>query len=161
MASRKEGKVRKTGSRPVTRSKTVGKPAAPVVSDEKIRPEEFTPEQWERIGAHIRARGMTIEAFLPEPLADWLRGKLAAGVYRDPGEAAFVAFQDLRELDRHPAVRKKLIKAITSASAGSPRPGISFEQWREQNQARLREFANTEPPVLSVSNPERRARSGR
>ena len=90
---------------------------------------------------------MTIEVFLPEPLANWLRGKLAAGVFKGPGEAAFVAFQNMRELDRHPAVRKTLIKAMAKASADSPRQGISFEEWREQNQARLREYANTEPPT--------------
>ena len=148
--------VRKSGSRTATRDKTRKKPGSRVVSSEKIRSEEFTPEQWERICAHIRARGMTIEVFLPEPLADWLRGKITAGVYKDPGEAAFVAFQDLRELDRHPAVRKKLIKAMVIANAESPRPGISFEEWREQNQARLREYANTEPPALNVSNPKRK-----
>jgi hypothetical protein len=139
--------VRKPGSQRRTRGKTRKKPGAPAATNKKLSSEEFTPEQWERICAHIRARGMTIEVFLPEPLADWLRGKLAAGVFKDPGEAAFVAFQDLRELDRHPAVRKQLIKAITGASANSPRPGISFEEWREQNQARLREYANTEPPA--------------
>jgi hypothetical protein len=139
--------VRKSGSQRRTRGKTGKKPGAPAAANEKLSSEEFTPEQWERICAHIRARGMTIEVFLPEPLADWLRGKLAAGVFKDPGEAAFVAFQDLRELDRHPMVRKQLIRAISSASASSPRPGISFEEWRKQNQARLREYANTEPPA--------------
>jgi hypothetical protein len=148
--------VRKSGSRRGTRVKTRKKPATPVVSNEILSSEEFTPEQWERICAHIRARGMTIEVFLPEPLADWLRGKLAAGVFKDPGEAAFVAFQDLRELDRHPAIRKKLIKAMVIAGADSPRPGISFEKWRKQNQARLHEYANTEPPALNISNPKRR-----
>ena len=64
--------------------------------------EEFTPEERERIRANIKARGMTFEVFLPESLADWLREKIAAGVYQDPGEAAFIAFQDLMELDHHP-----------------------------------------------------------
>ena len=143
--------MRKSGSRRGTGVKTRRKSAAPVVSravsQAKFSSEEFTPEQWERICAHIRARGMTIEVFLPEPLANWLRGKLAAGVFKGPGEAAFVAFQNMRELDRHPAVRKTLIKAMAKASADSPRQGISFEEWREQNQARLREYANTEPPT--------------
>lgn len=139
--------MRKSRSQARTPGKTRKKRAAPAATNEKLGAEEFTPEQWERICAHIRARGMTIEVFLPEPLADWLRGKLAAGMFKDPGEAAFVAFQDLRELDRHPAVRKQLIKAITGARANSPRAGISFEEWRKQNQARLREYADTEPPA--------------
>jgi len=46
---------------------------------------------------------MTFEVFLPESMADWLRAKIAAGVFTSPEEAAFVAFQDFHELDRHPA----------------------------------------------------------
>jgi hypothetical protein len=33
-------------------------------SDEPFSSDEFTAEQWERIRAHIRARGMTFEVFL-------------------------------------------------------------------------------------------------
>ena len=61
-------------------------------SDEPFSSDEFTAEQWERIRAHIRARGMRFEVFLPEPLADQLLNKLAAGVFKDAPEAAFVAF---------------------------------------------------------------------
>jgi hypothetical protein len=57
-------------------------------------PHEFTPEQEARILANTRARGMTFEVFLPESMADWLRAKIAAGMFTSPGEAAFVAFQD-------------------------------------------------------------------
>jgi hypothetical protein len=35
---------------------------------------QFTPEEQERIRAHIKAREMTFEVFLPESLADWLCG---------------------------------------------------------------------------------------
>jgi len=91
----------------------------------------FTPEEDARISAHVRARGLTFEVFLPEGLADWLWQKLEAGVYKDPKEAAFIAFQDLMELDRHPAVRAQLFKAMVNAAADDPRPGITIEEWRE------------------------------
>jgi antitoxin HicB len=72
----------------------------------------LTLEQRERIRANIRARGMTFEVFLPESLADWLHKKIAGGVYTDARDAAYLAFQDLRELDRHPEVRRELLAAM-------------------------------------------------
>ena len=53
---------------------------------------------------------MTFEVF-PESIAIWLRGKIAVGVFADPAEAAFVAFQDRRDLDQHPSIRRELLKA--------------------------------------------------
>lgn len=107
----------------------------------------FTPEEDARICAHIRARGLTFEVFLPEGMAKWLWQKLEAGVYKDPGEAAFLAFQDLMELERHPKVRAELLKAMLDAAAGDPRPGITIEEWRAKHHAKLREYASTEPPA--------------
>src|SRR5579862_5727756 len=92
--------------------------------------DEFTPEEWERIRAHILARGMTFEVFLSESSAEWLRAKLAAGLFRDAAEAAVVAFRDLQELDRHPQVRKKLLEAVLDERLSDPRPGISIEQFQ-------------------------------
>jgi Arc/MetJ-type ribon-helix-helix transcriptional regulator len=114
--------------------------------DTTAKDREFTPEQEERIRAHIRARGMSFEVFLPEAIANWLRELLAAGVFESAGEAAFVAFQEMQELDRHPKVRQELLKAMMEASAADPRPGISTEEMQERHRARLREYANTEPP---------------
>jgi hypothetical protein len=112
--------------------------------DEKFSSDEFTTEQWERIRAHIRARGLTFEVFLPESQADWLRAKIAAGVLKDPREAAFVAFQDMQELDRHPEVRQALLKAMTQDAMDSG-PGVSLEEMREQHRAQLRKYAESEP----------------
>lgn len=106
---------------------------------------EFTPEEWDRIHAHIRSRGMTFEVFLPEGQAQWLRTKLAAGVFKDAAEAAFVAFQDLRELDRHPEVRKQLLDAMIEKSLSDTRPGIPLEQWHAEHRAQLREWADSSP----------------
>ena len=107
----------------------------------------FTPEEEARITAHIRARGLTFEVFLPEGLADWLWQKLEAGVYKDPKEAAFIAFQDLMELDRHPSVRAQLLNAMLNAAADDPSPGTAIEEWRAKHQAKLREYASSEPPA--------------
>jgi Arc/MetJ-type ribon-helix-helix transcriptional regulator len=117
-----------------------------MTSDNESPEDKFTPEQEERIRANIRARGMTFEVFLPEQLADWLRVKIDAGVFKDAKEAAFLAFQDIQELDRHPEVRQELLKAMIKASADDPGPGISTEELRERHRAKLREYANSEPP---------------
>ena len=82
---------------------------------------KFTRAEQRRIRAHILARGMTFKAFLPESLANWLRKKIRAGLFHDPAEAAFVAFQDLHELDRHPKVRRELLGAMLQAAIGDRR----------------------------------------
>lgn len=111
-------------------------------------PDSFTPEENERIRAHVRARGMTFEVFLPETLANWLREKISAGVYKDPGEAAFIAFHELEELDRHPEVRKQLLAAMLDAGLSGLERGeaLTLEEWRTRHLAKLREWARTEPP---------------
>jgi len=85
-------------------------------SDEIAKGEQLRLEERER----IRARGMTFEVFLPEAIANWLREKIAAGVFKDPAEAAFVAFQDLRVLDQHPSIHQDLLKATIDASSENP-----------------------------------------
>jgi len=117
------------------------------MSDATTEETPLTPEEDARITAHVRARGMTFEVFLPERLADWLWQKLEAGVYKDPKEAAFIAFQDLMELDRHPAARAQLLEAMLTAAADDPRPGLTIEEWRAKHHAKLREYASTEPPA--------------
>ena len=120
-----------------------------MASDETGKSKPFTPEEHERIRAHIRARGMTFEVFLPESMANWLREKLAAGVFKDPGEAAFVAFQDMRELDQHPAVRQELLKAMIEKRAANLGEGISMEELRAKYRAQMQDYADTELPIDS------------
>jgi hypothetical protein len=60
--------------------------------------------------------------------------------------APFVAFQNMQELDRHPEVRKALLDAMIQDGINSG-PGIAFEELREQHRAKLRKYANTEPPA--------------
>jgi Arc/MetJ-type ribon-helix-helix transcriptional regulator len=53
--------------------------------------------------------------FLPEAIANWLRGKIDAGVFKDQAEAVLVAFQQMRELDDHPSIRRELLKATIAS----------------------------------------------
>ena len=71
-------------------------------------------------------------------------------MFQDARQAAFIAFKDLRELDRHPEVRRALLTAMLRDGIDSG-PGISMEEFREQHRAMLREYANTEPPSVSAS----------
>lgn len=89
---------------------------------------------------------MTFKVFLPEPLANWLRKKIRAGVFHDPGEAAFVAFQDLYELDRHPKVRRELLNAMLQAAIDDPRPAIPAEKVMAEMRAQTLRYARTKPP---------------
>lgn len=105
-----------------------------------------TRAEQRRIRAHILARGMTFKVFLPESLANWLRKKIRAGVFHDPAEAAFVAFQDLHELDRHPKVRRELLKGMLQAAIEDPRPGIPAEKVAAKLRSKTLRYARTKPP---------------
>lgn len=111
-----------------------------------ITARKFTRAEQRRIRAHILARGMTFKVFLPQSLANWLRKKIRAGVFHDPAEAAFVAFQDLHELDRHPNVRRELLGAMLQASIDDPRPGIPAEKVMAKLRAQTLRYARTKPP---------------
>ena len=108
--------------------------------------QKFTRAEQRRIRAHILARGMTFKVFLPESIANWLRKKIRAGVFHDPSEAAFVAFQDLVELDRHPQVRRQLLRAMLQGSIDDPRPSIPADKVLNRLRARERRYARTKPP---------------
>jgi hypothetical protein len=109
--------------------------------DETVKNQPFTPEEQER----IRGRGITFEVFLPEAIANWLRGKIAAGAFKDPAEAAFVAFQEMRELDQHSSVRQELLTAILQTGAADLGEGSLMEEIRTKLQKQLREYADTDP----------------
>jgi antitoxin ParD1/3/4 len=102
---------------------------------------KFTPEEDLRIQRRTRERGMTFEVFLPEGLSDWLKAKLEAGVFESPAEAAFVAFQDMHELDRHPKVLKQLLKAMIQSAMDDPRPDILAEEAFDRIERRMIEDA--------------------
>jgi predicted RNase H-like HicB family nuclease len=126
--------------------KAIPAPHSAGTKNDPAESEAFTMEQHERNRANIRARGMTVEVFLPESLADWLREKIAAGVYADAKEAAYLAFQDLRELDQHPQVRRELLTAMIKDSLAAPGRTYSPAEVRSELRAMVREYANTEPP---------------
>lgn len=105
----------------------------------------FAPEEEERIRRRVRERGMSFEVFLPEGMADWLRDKLAAETFESPAEAAFIAFQQMIELDRHPTVKRQLLTATIQASIEDPRPSVPAEEVFAQLKAKLWDLAASDP----------------
>jgi antitoxin ParD1/3/4 len=101
---------------------------------------ELTPEEEERVRRKIRERGSTFEVFLPEGIADWVKAKVAEGLFEDPAEMAFVALQRFIELCEHPEVEKQLLKAVLEDSMNDPRPGIPAEQVFADLEARVRKM---------------------
>jgi hypothetical protein len=112
---------------------------------------EFTPEEQARIQRRLRERGMTFEVFLPEDMADWLRGKLAAGVFDDARTAGFVAFQDLLELDRHPQVRRQLLTAMLDASVNDPSPSVPAEEAFASLDAKMAALAAPDSDEIEIN----------
>ena len=112
---------------------------------------EFTLEEQARIQRRIRERGMTFEVFLPEDMADWLREKLAAGVFDSASTAAFVAFQDLIELDRHPEVRQQLMSAMVDASENDPSPSIPAEEVFASLDAKMAALAAPDSDEIEIN----------
>jgi len=112
---------------------------------------EFTPEEQARIQRRIREHGVTFEIFLPEDMADWLREKLAAGVFDSASTAAFVAFQDLIELDRHPKVRRQLMTAMVDASVNDPSPSIPAEEVFASLDAKMAALAAPDSDEIEIN----------
>jgi hypothetical protein len=110
----------------------------------------FSKTEEARIRAHIRAEGIEFRVFLPSDLADWLRGQVEVGVYSDVKEAAFVAFQELRDLSEHPAVRAQLLCAVIRSRLdevdATPVVSASIEEVRARLAARQDEWARTAAP---------------
>lgn len=80
---------------------------------------EFTPEEWERIRAHIRARGMTFEVFLPEHSTERVRARLAN--------------DDMPGQRRHQNGRdQKNIKAMSHVAERLPRRAVRHRTGRNQ-----------------------------
>jgi len=105
--------------------------------------------EWPPAPAHVGAT--SFEILLPEDLAAWLREKITHGVYRDAREAALLAFQDMRELDRHPEVRRRLFDDTIHALLDDPDPSMPAEQILAELRAQTRDWArpNAPPPRRS------------
>jgi Arc/MetJ-type ribon-helix-helix transcriptional regulator len=110
----------------------------------------FSKMEEARIRAHSLAEGIEFRVFLPSNLADWLRAQVEAGVYSDVKEAAFVAFQELRDLTEHPAVRTQLLSAVLRARLdgmdANPALASSIEDVRARLAARQEKWARTAAP---------------
>jgi antitoxin ParD1/3/4 len=139
---------RRVGGVPNAKTRAAMAEADSMLRGRRVVPaRKFTRAEQRRIRAHILARGMTFKVFLPESLANWLRKKIRAGVFHDPAEAAFVAFQDLHELDRHPQARRKPLRAMLQAAIEDPRPGIPAEKVAAKLRSKTLRYARTKPPV--------------
>jgi len=90
---------------------------------------------------HTRVTFYISRVILPPSGRAGLRERIAAGVFADPTEAAFVAFQDSRELDRQQAIRQELLKAMVQTGSSDPGEGISMEEFRRKLQAKVQESA--------------------
>ncbi len=104
-------------------------------------------EELEQLPAPAHVGATSFEILLPEDLAAWLREKIAHGVYRDAREAALLAFQDMRELDRHPEVRRRLFDDTIHALLDDPDPSVPAEQILAELRAQTRDWArpNAQP----------------
>lgn len=77
---------------------------------------EFTPEQWERIRAHIRARGMTFEVFLPEHSTEQVRARLANDDML--GERRHQNGRDQKNIKARPHVAERLSRRTARHRTG-------------------------------------------
>ena len=67
-------------------------------------------------------------------------------MYTDAREAAYLAFQDLRELDRHPEVRRDLLGAMINDSLKEPVETFTIEEVHSKFRALRREYADNDAP---------------
>ena len=56
--------------------------------------------------------GLRFEAYLPPDLALWIVELVEQGDFTAPSEAVFVALQTYQEMDRHPDVKKELMRQM-------------------------------------------------
>lgn len=85
--------------------------------------------EWARDQAHAvrdaaTEGGLRFQAYLPPELALWTLDRIEDGMFIDPSEAAFVLFNQARELEPHQDLRQELLKRRILSAADDPRPGI-------------------------------------
>ncbi len=73
--------------------------------------------------------GLQFQAYLPPAIALWLLDHIEKGTFRDPSEAAFILFNEAKELEPHADLRRELLKRMILQSVDDPRPGIPAEEF--------------------------------
>jgi len=73
------------------------------------------------LAAQAAKGGLRFEVWLEPSTATWMLERIAAGDFIDPVEATNHAFQDMKELSRHPRVRQALLSEMISAALEEPR----------------------------------------
>lgn len=71
----------------------------------------------------VSSGGLRFEAYLPPSLASWVVGLVEQGVFHSPSEAVFVAMQTFEDLERHPAVKEALLRAILTQASKAVEKG--------------------------------------
>jgi antitoxin ParD1/3/4 len=108
--------------------------------------EDIWPSKEERDAAIAQAKalhdlakesGLRFEAYLPPSMADWLLSLVEEGTFLDPRHAVFVMLQDVRELRKHPDMRKELLRRTLLESMDDPRPSVPLEEASERITAHL------------------------
>ena len=84
------------------------------------------PEDFKK---QVAEGGLQFAAYLPPKLALWVVELVEQGAFTSPSEAVFVAMQTYQELDRHPEVKKELLRQMLAAAVQEAEEGkcISHE----------------------------------
>lgn len=101
--------------------------------------------QAQSLMAEAAKGGLRFEVWLSPERAAWVLERIIAGEFIDPCEAAFVAFGEAIELDRHPKVRRALLEAMIVAAMEGPT--VEAKQAMAEIKAKLNERGSCEPAV--------------
>ncbi len=96
--------------------------------------------------------GLTVEAYLPPSLAQWVIGLVEQGDFTSPSEAIFVAMQTYQEMEHHPDMKKELLRRMLTEAVQDAEKGNTISH--EEVIAELREKAlqkTLEPAVWDRS----------
>lgn len=95
----------------------------------------------------IAAAGLRFEAYLPPDLALWVVELVEQGVFTSPSEAVFVAMQTFQELERHPSVKKELLRAIIADAAKEAEQGKGIPHEKVMAKLEKMNSQSSEPAV--------------
>ena len=103
-------------------------------------PEEFKKQ--------VAEGGLRFEAYLPSDLASWVVELVERGAFTSPSEAVFVAMQTYQELERHPEVKKELLRRMLAAAEQEVKEGKGIPH--EEVMAELEKMQSRPSPEPAV-----------